>query len=504
MEEELMKRKTDCVYFLASPFTCKKGIECEYRHNEMARLNPRDCWYWKSGDCLNPTCGFRHPPLEVSNGASVGAASFSHFSAVSSSKYNVPCYFYFSGYCNKGDRCPFLHAPDNSSSVKVKLEQEVTDSPASNTKSNVKAEANVPPAEKDAGTSEKAHKIGHELKVRPSNGHAPKLAMNDIVEANALRQITASEYEAVATELDSLNPSENSAKVEPSSCSHESSEDRVANDIEREEWLESSPGFDVLVDGRSENLGYGDEDRYLQGLDMDHEDLECHYVEYDYEDQMDYDRRILLEDMKPESPPFSDDHHQQFDLVDYFPSLNSVGRKVNQIMSHKRKFPTMELPAGGDYSVDDLRHHLRKRRIGDRLERRVSTRHNLSHKTARRHEKKLRKRGSSQLVHGRLASKVERNGVVLLPSKMNDVEIHAKQHEICSTTNLIRRKPTTDKGNKGREDSNFTGPKTLAQIKEERSKGKGGDFEGPKSLSELLREKTATSVGTVEVKNSCA
>ena len=38
-----------------------QGADCEYRHSEIARLNPRDCWYWLSGDCVNPTCAFRHP-----------------------------------------------------------------------------------------------------------------------------------------------------------------------------------------------------------------------------------------------------------------------------------------------------------------------------------------------------------------------------------------------------------------------------------------------------------
>ncbi|GAB4828308.1 hypothetical protein Ancab_035304 [Ancistrocladus abbreviatus] len=62
MGEELLKRNTDCVYFLASPFTCKKGVECEYRHNEMARLNPRDLlvldkgWLSKSNLRLPPSC----------------------------------------------------------------------------------------------------------------------------------------------------------------------------------------------------------------------------------------------------------------------------------------------------------------------------------------------------------------------------------------------------------------------------------------------------------------
>ncbi|KAG0460484.1 hypothetical protein HPP92_020781 [Vanilla planifolia] len=41
-----------------------KGIECEYRHSEGARINPRDCRFWLSGNCLNPRCIFRHPPLD--------------------------------------------------------------------------------------------------------------------------------------------------------------------------------------------------------------------------------------------------------------------------------------------------------------------------------------------------------------------------------------------------------------------------------------------------------
>lgn len=60
-EEDALKRNTDCVYFLASPLTCKKGSECEYRHSEHARMNPRDCWFWLNGNCLNPKCSFRHP-----------------------------------------------------------------------------------------------------------------------------------------------------------------------------------------------------------------------------------------------------------------------------------------------------------------------------------------------------------------------------------------------------------------------------------------------------------
>jgi hypothetical protein len=38
-----------------------QGSECEYRHSEYARVNPRDCYFWLNGNCMNPKCGFRHP-----------------------------------------------------------------------------------------------------------------------------------------------------------------------------------------------------------------------------------------------------------------------------------------------------------------------------------------------------------------------------------------------------------------------------------------------------------
>ncbi|RAL48020.1 hypothetical protein DM860_017797 [Cuscuta australis] len=38
---------------LISSGIVSQGIECEYHHNDIARLNPRDCWYWLVGNCLN-------------------------------------------------------------------------------------------------------------------------------------------------------------------------------------------------------------------------------------------------------------------------------------------------------------------------------------------------------------------------------------------------------------------------------------------------------------------
>ncbi|GAB2289221.1 hypothetical protein Dimus_023526 [Dionaea muscipula] len=512
MEEELLKRNMDCVYFLASPFTCKKGMDCEYRHNEMARLNLRDCWYWKLGNCLNPTCGFRHPPLEINSESLVGAAPFAHFSSLPSIKHNVPCYFYFSGYCNKGDRCAFLHAPNDSSSVKARLDQEDLDAPASDAKATAKTVSSLPSPVKVVSSLEEVLKVGDQSKVEHTE-HVERFPVNIIFEPNSLKRITAHEYEdVVPTKLDSLYPSVNVAKVEPSSCSDESFEDLVDDYcMEREELLESSPGFDdVLVDGigRSETMGYEDEEQCLKGLDMnDDESLEYQYAEeYGY-DQMDYDRRILLEDIRHESSVYSDDE-QRFDLAE-FSSLNSMGQDVNA-----RKFLTMELPVGGHYEVD-LRHHLRKRRIGD---------HHLEEMHAsRRHNNmsRLTTCGSSQQrVQGKLASKVERNGVALSVGR-NTVIISANKRGWSTNSRHDRppkrsydmrkkpsagkvpRKPSSKRKNYV-EHSSFTGPRTLAQIKEGMSKGGNsfvkiaGDFEGPKPLSEILKKKRrVTSIGTV-------
>jgi len=74
-------------------------------------MNPRDCWYWLNGNCLNPKCSFRHPPIDGMFGAptpGIPAAS-SNYAAYNSGKQMVPCYYFQKGNCIKGDKCPFYH-----------------------------------------------------------------------------------------------------------------------------------------------------------------------------------------------------------------------------------------------------------------------------------------------------------------------------------------------------------------------------------------------------------
>ncbi|KAF0934535.1 hypothetical protein E2562_025630 [Oryza meyeriana var. granulata] len=122
---------------MTASFTCLNisaayfpGSECEYRHSDAARMNPRDCWYWFNGNCANPKCSFRHPPLDSLIGASATPRT-SQQSAPQVSlpaqapvsnpasgivKQGIPCYYFQKGMCMKGDRCAFLHVPQATGS----------------------------------------------------------------------------------------------------------------------------------------------------------------------------------------------------------------------------------------------------------------------------------------------------------------------------------------------------------------------------------------------------
>ncbi|URE21852.1 Leucine rich repeat N-terminal domain, partial [Musa troglodytarum] len=107
---------------------CLCGSDCEYRHSEGARINPRDCWYWLNGNCLNPKCSFRHPPLDSlfakpmpTSGsvpppqtAPLTRAPSAHSLSNNINKQSVPCHYFQWGQCLKGERCPYMHGPQAS------------------------------------------------------------------------------------------------------------------------------------------------------------------------------------------------------------------------------------------------------------------------------------------------------------------------------------------------------------------------------------------------------
>ncbi|KAJ0252842.1 Zinc finger CCCH domain-containing protein 17 [Hirschfeldia incana] len=230
-EDEALKWNTDCVYFLASPLTCKKGAECEYRHSEYARMNPRDCYYWLSGNCLNPKCGFRHPPLEAPPaGGSVQPphATPAHPGVV---KQPVPCVFFQKGVCAKGDMCSFMHAPPNPAGYRKQLPVEA------------KPAADDPRFSKKPVENYTGEKKLPDATNIPKAVAAPRVASSGRVEER---------YEPVVQKKVVGFPS--STDGNHSTQLHNSS---FHNGKDADEGMrESSPGFNVLVDNEAGDSEY--------------------------------------------------------------------------------------------------------------------------------------------------------------------------------------------------------------------------------------------------------
>ncbi|XP_053676245.1 zinc finger CCCH domain-containing protein 11A-like [Anopheles nili] len=59
---DLPRNLHDCYFFYYS--TCKKGSNCEYRHEPAALGHEKTCKMWAEGKCYNRTCTMRHMKIE--------------------------------------------------------------------------------------------------------------------------------------------------------------------------------------------------------------------------------------------------------------------------------------------------------------------------------------------------------------------------------------------------------------------------------------------------------
>lgn len=289
MTEEVQKKNTDCVYFLASPLTCKKGSDCEFRHSESARNNPRDCWYWLSGSCLNSNCAFRHPPLEAIPEGELAAGGRSR----------VPCYYFMQGYCAKGDKCSFMHGMPTASVAEVSqkaskpsvTKTEVPDNQTSANKGNGSATSKtsfefyeatpfeVPP-------QKSSNEVVKDVDVHAAN-RLPEGSDSSAPARSRLPQSTLSERSKQVTamngRLNQVHSSDDKFLHQEAQMEEEPvcdfqhgeeglgqepfGEDQIHDGTESEEmWEESS--FDVLVDdGGTDQLIYADDLDYLNQYD---------------------------------------------------------------------------------------------------------------------------------------------------------------------------------------------------------------------------------------------
>ncbi|CAA2954875.1 zinc finger CCCH domain-containing 17 [Olea europaea subsp. europaea] len=551
-EEEAIKRNTDCVYFLASPLTCKKGSECEYRHSDIARVNPRDCWFWLHGNCLNPKCGFRHPPLDGLLGTQAPTSAPSVVPPLqtasapsphvpnASGKQGVPCIFFQKGYCLKGDWCPFLHAP-NSVSNKNTLAPGISTAELASFKNTFGGPEKFTQEKKvPSKTLEKSGELP--LHTKPIIKVEPAPLRNEFAVGKKTLATLEMNEEFSSYRPRSMSPANNGKQASRTISvqqSHPLDELGGMNSKDAEEISrEPSPGFDVLVDDEVRDSDYyPGEDQY--GMTGDDESGNEYGIGHsvDYNSMVDVDRDIYHD---PHGYDSYEHLQGQYAWEQHKASSERMsGGSAYQNRRHAR------VSSPDQVSDADLRHHLSKHRRGNGLRSVISQEHARD-----RHEDQGYKVSSmdAQYLHPQESSLSSRlRGRIKLPGRSLPLDgrdsqvdreiIRGPDHGRSSfgrtqqfshhgrTGDRVKGKEEEDFNNsqknnrgvnfrremKGDNITDFAGPKSLAELKskkngetsEQQSLGKrkysmlddyqqtGGDlpFEGPKPLEEILKQK---------------
>ncbi|KAL6607754.1 hypothetical protein ACP70R_040817 [Stipagrostis hirtigluma subsp. patula] len=486
------RSSTDCSVFLASRFACTKGGRCEYRHCEAARFNLRSCWYWFQGNCVNPSCTFRHPePLESFNRTKSFADPLSSH-ASTSLKAASPCYFYYNSYCTKGDHCPFFHGPLDAVGI---CSEATTSNPTVTVKSAgvemIESVKDFPPYPAE-GSSDKIKQ--HHTKGISESSH-PELD-GDISSASE-------------TSVDT------SGHVKSSTPSDRSSEHSAMEHIEQDEWRDSSPGFDVLVDDKPSNKN----DLELQLPQETDANVLC--VKYDGGDSIGYGPDYLDSEFceqgfysfDPSCYPVSSfylDHPGGFEDHDSVTTWGHISHGRINLAKSSLEDPSNFISSMGDAGFDH-----QYTQTGRNSKRRRENRKGFKGKNNRI------KRGhclEPSIVSQEIESRSIRHrrysfmGDCSLPADCATFKGQKKKSRRTQKHVGCAKLAGHAKANAESPDhrKDFSGPKTLAQIKEEKSRSKSnshsnvhmpdgrsfsGDFEGPKSLNELLKAKGRTSFG---------
>lgn len=149
-------------------------------------------------------------------------------------KTNTPCFFYSKGFCNKADKCSFLHGPADDNKFS-KATSTLNNKVPCETKLSLKSNTELTPAENHSVPSEPAQMEHTQTVKKHTQVQSESLDMSETeIEENV---------ELVQSESDDV------------------SNDQISNQvadvyIEHERWLDSSPAFNVLVEGESERLRY--------------------------------------------------------------------------------------------------------------------------------------------------------------------------------------------------------------------------------------------------------
>lgn len=435
---------------------------------------------------------FSPQPLESHAEASSETAQVPNQSSAPVNKTSVPCYFYFNGFCNKGDRCTFLHGPDAGAPVGKSWK---TDTPSLENKTSAGNGSGLAPAGTNKNLSDAVPKAKIDVRLQAKEDLRQSAPLSIPKQRNSA-EISGSDYEqAAVVKTDPLIHGEGLIQTRSHLCADQSSEEQMEDHVEPEDRWESSPGFDVLVDNKSEDFEAPAE------YDPVYPDAELIYERkiYDAYDQL--DNELIFDDAGRASG-------------------RTREKMLDSIVSRKRKkLLPIELEVDG-LNCMDLRDHLRKRREIDGSTARLSRRDESEYLLSRSRERDQRQ-GLSHRLHGRLSSDMGRNSIESLGDNgilSNDGRLHGWHNHSQSNRSRqrhreerltrrpsyssdISRKPVLRERRSAFEPSAFSGPKSLAQIKEEKKRaedhgdygtlggGAAADFEGPKPLSEILKDK---------------
>lgn len=249
----------------------------------------------------------------------------------------------------------------------------------------------------------------------------------------------------------------------------ESSDDQDLDPIERER-LESPPGFDVLVNNASEDFIYEDDAGYLL-----HHDVEDH-EKYDYEDKNEYDP--TYPDLRIS---FGREHVDEEDIRNsivkfpFFENEMALNCSFEQKREHFETDMSYECRSGVD-----LRDFLKKRRVIDgqyptypQIRERPHPPPPPPPMVPRRH---LQGRLASKIEVHSVGSRTHLNGGIHKPARYRHSHVgRSRNHQLKERRqnhlSEISGKKSSRKQRFTEESALlFTGPKTLAQIKEEKRK----------------------------------
>ncbi|XP_008220996.1 PREDICTED: zinc finger CCCH domain-containing protein 17 [Prunus mume] len=514
-EEEALKRNTDCVYFLASPLTCKKGSECEYRHSEYARVNPRDCWYWLNGNCLNLKCAFRHPPLDGLLGSPAATSAgpslpLSHTVAApttpathvtyNSSKQAVPCIFFQKGQCLKGDRCAFSHGPNPMTGSKVPQAPATIHGTEPSSLKKVFGGLQKCTQELKVPQASASKSVGVPPQAKPAPKFQTVPVRNGVSIERNVPSTKALDDEARRYKATSVPPVSNGDSTSQANHllqAHVLDHHGYQNGKDADEHLrESSPGFDVLVD---DELGdsdyYHGEDQF--GRTRGHEGRNLNSVnEYDLDRPADYNSMADVDRERFCDPRGYDPYdHMQGQYAWDQHRASSERQLVGPARLERRGYRKSDSPENIDEL--DLRHRLSKHRRVNGLRSIVSHDYALDGHVE---ERKNRPRRDSQQLpshEGSLSSRL--HGRIKLPGgspPVNGGDLH-QEREVDRGRSRGRLSPrrapiSSQQGRlrdriKGRvedynnEERNFGAHRSRREIMDDRS----DDFSRPKRLSDL-------------------